>query len=230
MFISPTEPPELREQGVVTMLPEEYGADIMWDSKLGLVGVQRKVFPEDFMSSMFDNRLNEQLQKMKQLDVAILLLEGPVNWTTEGFLYGPTPRKKVYSKHRDYTWTRVQHHNYLASVQMRGVQVHHTDSLRETIECLNGLRVWTDKGEHSSLDSRGAATNPVWYTMSNADFLTWFYQGLLPSGIGPKTAAAIYQRLGLILRLTVTEEELKTVPGVGKKKAAGIVRFFDGRT
>lgn len=212
------------------MLPEEYGADIMWESRLGLVGVQRKVFPEDFLASVHDNRLNFQLQQMKQLDVAILMLEGPVQWTTEGLLYGRTPRNKVYSGHRnlnqEYAWDRVQLHNYLASVQMRGVQVHHTESIRDTIECVNGLRVWTDKREHSSLDSRGAAKSAVWYDLSNPEFFTWFYQALLPSGIGPKTAAAIYARLGVILRLTVGLEELESVPGIGRKTAAKIVRIW----
>lgn len=226
VYVSPTEPPELHALGTLTMLPEEYGADIMWESRLGLVGVQRKVFPEDFLASVHDNRLNFQLQQMKQLDVAILLLEGPVQWTTEGLLYGRAPRRKVYSKHRDYAWDRVQLHNYLASVQMRGVQVHHTDSLRHTIECVNGLRVWTDKREHSSLDSRGAAKSAVWYDLSNPEFFTWFYQALLPSGIGPKTAAALYERLGVILRLTVGLEELESVPGIGKLTAAKIVRIW----
>lgn len=229
MFISTTEPPELHALGVVSNYPEEYGADILWDSRLGLVGVQRKEFPGDFLASIQDNRLNEQLQKMKSLDVAILLLEGPVQWTTEGELYGRQPRKRTYSGHRDYSWSRIQHHNYLASVQMRGVQVHSTESLGETIECLNGLRVWSDKREHSSLDSRATAKNPVWYDLSNPDFYTWFYQGILPSGIGPKTARAIYERLGLIFRLTVGPAELETVPGIGKKKAQLIDRIWNGR-
>lgn len=218
MFISPTEPPELRAIGATDLLPEEFGADILWDSPLGRVGIQRKVFPGDFLSSVHDDRLYEGLKKMKQLDIAILLLEGKQLFTTEGQLIRDRNGKRS-------AWSRDQHRNYLTSVQLRGIQYAHTDSLSDTIGYVNNLRMWTYKGDHRSLDIRSAARGDAWGTITNVDYQRHLLQGL--PGVGPKQADAIIQTLGFIFGLTVGEDELMTVPGIGKGRARKIAKVFE---
>ena len=223
MFISPTEPPIIRECGITSPLPEEYGADILWHSKMGTVGIQRKQFPSDFVASINDGRLNKEFQQMKQLDVPMLVLEGKPRWTTEGALYGDTHRGR-----RVTTWTRSQLRSFIASVQLRGVQVHTTDSLTDTVDCINGLRVWTNKEDHSSLDRRPSArSSDLWGIVTNEDYVKWLYQSL--PGIGPKAAGAIWARLGMIFQLKVGPEELAGVPGIGKVRAQKIMEVFNGR-
>lgn len=224
MFISPTEPKALHDIGVISSLPEQHGVDVMWESKLGTVGVQRKVFPADFLASVHDGRLALEFQQMKQLAIPVLLLEGRQNWTTEGELYG-----SFGNPGRSYTWTRTQHRNYLTSVQLRGVQVQTSDSIADTIDYLYGLRLWADKGDHHSLDRRPKPQADVpWRRVSNEDWVKWLYQSW--PNIGPKQAGMIYKHLGVILRLTVGAEDLVSVPGIGKGIANRIMEIMNGRS
>jgi ERCC4-type nuclease len=218
MFIAPTEPPQLRALGVCTLMPEQYGVDIMWNSELGLIGIQRKVFPGDFLASVHDGRLNKEYQQMKALDVAILLLEGRDHWTTEGQLIRDRNGKRT-------SWSRTQHRNYLASVQLRGIQLATTESLPDTINYIGDMRVWTNKGEHHGLDIRPAAKGDGWGKVTNADYQRHLIQGL--PGIGPKQAEALLQHLGMIFSLRVTEEELMEVPGIGRRRATAIRKVFE---
>lgn len=231
MFISPSEPPMIQAIGIVSPLPEQYGVDILWNSRLGMIGIQRKQFPSDFLASTQDGRLNREYLQMKQLDIAMLLIEGIPRWTLEGELIGDTHRGK-----RSYSWSRVQHRDYIASVQMRGIQVHSSDSLTDTVDFVNGLRVWSDKRDHHSLDQRpdksgrlkeAAEQDDVWGSISSSSYIQYLYQSL--PGVGPAKAGAIYRQLGMIFRLTVSQEELEMVPGMGKRGASMIVEMFNGK-
>ncbi len=221
MFIAPSEPKTLKDMlhGVVSPLPEEHGVDFMWGSELGKVGVQRKVFPGDFLSSVHDGRLNREYQQMKELDFAVLLLEGAQNWTSEGELICDRGSQ-------DYRWTLQQHRAYLASVQMRGIHIGTSTSSHDTYDYLHTLQVWSNKPDHKGLDSRPPArpSNP-WERISNRDYCSYLLQGL--PGVGPKTAEAILDVLGMPLKLHVTAEDLMRVPGVGKVTAEKIVGVFD---
>lgn len=217
MFISPTEPEVLRDIGVTSSQPEEYGVDVLWQSKLGLVGIQRKEFPNDFLASVHDGRLNREYAMMKSLDVAVLLLEGKGQWTSEGRLIRGHNGKR-------HAWDRTQHRNYLASVQLRGVQVQTTDNIRDTIKFVQDLRRWSSKDHHLGLDTRPAARGTQWGSIENDDYVKYLYMSL--PGIGPVQADALLQHLGMIFRLDVGEEELQTVPGIGKGRAKKIVRVF----
>lgn len=218
MFISPTEPAVFSELGISNPLPEHYGVDFLWSSELGLVGVQRKVFPGDFLASVHDGRLNREYAMMKELDVAVLLLEGKAHWTSEGALI----RDRTDKRHQ---WSLTQHRNYLASVQMRGVQVHHSSSQVDTASFLMDMQVWTNKRDHTGLSSRPAARGK-WGDISNHDYYEYLLQSL--PGIGPKQAAAIRTTLGVILKPVVDAEQLMTVPGIGKGKAEKLLAVFNG--
>lgn len=219
MFIAPTEPASLKSIGAVSLLPEEYGADILWQSKAGTVGVQRKEFPGDFLASVHDGRLGQQILMMKSLDMGVLLLEGRQNWTMEGQLV-----RTQHGTGQRWGWDRTQHRNYLASVQAQGIQVHYSDSLADTIDFTLSLQKWTDKGDHTSVSSRPAASGPQWAKLTNADYVQYLYQSF--PGIGPKQAKALYDHLGMIFTLAIGEEELTSVPGIGKGRAGKIIRMF----
>ena len=65
MFISPTEPKRLGDTGVVSLTPEEYGVDVLFQTELGLVGVQRKVFPGEFLASVHEGWINKEDAQMR---------------------------------------------------------------------------------------------------------------------------------------------------------------------
>lgn len=214
MFISPTEPKTLQALGVVSSIPEEYGADILWSSKLGLVGIQRKVFPGDFLASVRDGRFYEGLIKMKALDMGVLVIEGEGNWTTHG---------QLITNYGQVRWDRESHRNFITSVQMRGIVVLGTPTLFDTLDCVAGLQVWSNKDNHTSLDIR-PSPDRVWGTITSRDYQLHILKSL--PGVNVKRAGAILDTIGFPFALTATEEDLMRVPGIGRKLAEKIAGVF----
>lgn len=221
MFISPTEPKPIKELGVVSSIPEQYGVDILWESRLGKVGVQRKVFPGDFLASVHDSRLRREYGQMEGLDLAVLLLEGKGQWTTDGKLL----QDRGQSNGR-YKWDRCQHRNYLTSVQMRGIVVHNSENTQDTISFVRSLRVWSDKDAHTSLERRGAPVGTGWGKLTNRDYQEYFLQGL--PDVGPVIARNVLDVVGMPVKLTASDEELLSVPGIGRGMVRKIRRVFEG--
>lgn len=213
IYVSPTEPTALKDIGLVSMISEEHGADVYWQVGEQDHGVQRKEFPGDFLSSVFDGRLGEQLDKMDVLDIKYLILEGNPFWTNEGKLM-----------HTRWGWTISQHTKLLASIQARGVQIHHTRHIPDTVERVEDLVEWSKKPAHNSLNRRASPSKDKWGRRNNHLWRRHFIQGL--PDIGPVQAEAIMSALGFPFQLTVTREDLMGVPGIGKKRAEKISRVF----
>lgn len=208
MLISPTEPPELRAIGSVTLLPEKFGADIAWAMKGGWVGVQRKEV-KDFIASIGDGRIGQQVSQMQALQHAHLVIEGRVTWTTEGEMANASGYGRPL--------TRAQWRGVIWSIQSRGVHVGFTDSLTDTIEFVRQLESWLRKEKHSSLNKREAVYAP-WGKASNRDFARHVLMGF--PGVGVELADRIIDKFGGIpLGWTVTVQEMLQVEGIGKKKA-----------
>lgn len=220
--VSGAEPAVFFSLGQSSGVAEEYGADFFWESKLGKVGVQRKEFPGDFLSSMQDpsGRMNLELLKMQSLDVKVLMIEGEqrANWANSGELWdGRHPRR----------YTLTQHRNYLASIQLfRGLQVQRTKDKWDSMEFIKGFYHWTMADEHHALDYRPAAkTEGFWDTLSNEDYQKWFLQSL--PLVGPKRAKAIIETLGFPFRMTLNSpNDLMEVPGIGGLLAQRIWDMF----
>lgn len=196
------------------MWPESFGADVAFPSRLGLVGIQRKEFPSDFLGSVHDGRLSEQRAKLQRCAIRVLVLEGRGTWTTDGDLvvsWGPG-------------WTRSQHRRYLWSCQLDGIWVSPTESLAETIELIEDLHAWAQKKEHG----RGGRPKPKgsggWGKATDRDWGSHLLQSF--DGVGPEMAERIFDRFGRVpLAWTCTEEEMAMVQGVGPKR---IERMFSG--
>lgn len=218
MFISPSEPEELRTIGMSSPLPETHGVDIMWLSRVGLVGVQRKEFPGDFLGSVQDGRLAQQISQMQGLDVAVLLLEGAPVWTSEGKLMQEWGR----------SWSRDTHRRYLWGVRARGVWVEDSVDLADTISVVSKLEEWSN-AEHTSLDTRPGAGTGTWgFKATNRDWQKWFLQGV--PGIGPELAEAILDKFGRVpMGLDVADEELLEVPGIGPKRVKRMRELLGGK-
>lgn len=207
MLIAPTEPAELRAIGTVTLLPERFGADIAWVNKAGWVGVQRKEV-KDFVASISDGRIGQQVSQMQALEHAHLIIEGRVLWTTEGEMVGDGFGKPL---------TRAQWRGVVWSIQQRNVSVGYTDSLKDTIEYVRQLEAWLRKGKHTSLNKRETVFAP-WGTPGNKDFARHVLMGF--QGVGIELADRIIDKFGGVpLSWTVTQEELLEVEGIGRKKA-----------
>lgn len=213
MLVSSAEPASLRTLGTYSPLPEQMGADFLIPCPLGMVGVQRKEI-HDLIASRGDGRLARELAQMKQLDQAILLVEGKLRWTSDGLL--STSRTK---------WTRAMHLGLLLSIQSNGVWVTSSESLQDSREYLSHLESWMMKENHKGINIR-PKPQTKWGQLNDRDFGIHVLQSF--DSIGPGVAGAIFDRFGVPMKWTVTQKDLETVPGVGPKRAAKMYRTLNG--
>lgn len=216
MLISSTEPASLRALGKVTTFPELHGVDI-WFVANGLkVGIQRKEF-KDLLASLEDGRLAKEIMQMTNLDYRILIVEGRPTFTNAGELVG-----KQYGR----GWTKAQINGALWSVQAKGLWVHWTDNLAETVEHVQWFEQWFSKNRHDSLERRPGPTS-IWGTKPTSEEYGSYVLQSLP-GVGPELAKRVYRKFGLPLKWTITIDDLMTVEGIGKKKAEAMIRAING--
>ena len=213
MWVSAAEPKSLQGLGTYSPLPEQFGADFLIPCPVGMVGVQRKEI-HDLIASRGDGRLARELAQMKQLDIAILLVEGRLKWTSDGVLSSSRSR-----------WTRNEHLGLLFSIQSTGIWVNSSEGLTDSREYLAALEKWFMKATHKGIMTRPKPTT-LWGTRNDRDWGIHVIQSF--DGIGPGVAGAIFDRFGLPMQWTVSKEELEMVPGVGKKRAGRMWETLNG--
>jgi len=208
MLVSPTEPALLKDIGRVSSTPEQYGVDFLWASRVGLVGVQRKEI-NDLVASLRDGRLAKEMGQWGKLDIAVLIVEGKMLWSTEGYLLSTRQ------------FTKAQLLGVLFSVQMTGAWSLQTETLGDTSLVVKSLETWLSKDRHGSLRTRPKAQGS-WGTADNREWGIHLLQSF--SGIGAEVAGRIYDSFGGVpLAWTVDEVDLMTVPGVGPVRATRMI-------
>lgn len=210
ILVSNTEPQDLRNLGRTTTYPENYGCDLLIPVKGEWVGIQRKEV-KDLVASVTDGRWPEQLGKMAQLPRSVILVEGRPRWSDDG----RTMLNVKYGK----GLTRPAWRGVLWSAQRRGIWVDGTGGLDETIVWVGQFERWL-RSNHSS-DVRRPGPSGLWGKATNEEWAVWFMQSF--QGVGPELAKRIVGKFGVPLRWTIGEEDLLTVEGVGKAKAAAIL-------
>lgn len=209
MLIAPTEPPALKALGKSSIAPEKFGVDVMFGTKYGAVGVQRKEI-KDFFASVADGRLAREYPLMQQLSIAVLLIEGRQRWSTEGYLLN-------IDQFTQRAWNRDQYRAYMLSVQQRGIWVVETDDLTDTIAWVKNFERWASKNSHHSLLARPKPQG-AWGKPESLDWQHFLAQSF--NGVGPVQAERIVAHFGGMLPIawTCTKEELGKVPGIGKMR------------
>lgn len=209
MLIAPTEPNGLKVLGKVSSAPEKYGVDVMFGTRHGIVGIQRKELA-DFFSSVADGRLAREYPLMQQLAIGILLIEGRQRWSTEGYLMS-------LDAHSRRQWTRDQFRSYMLSVQMRGVWVIETDDLADTVKTIENLHRWASKATHNSLIARPKPQG-AWGKPESHDWNMFLMQSF--PGVGPVQAERLLEHFGgrPPISWTCTREEMGAAPGIGKTR------------
>jgi len=214
ILIAPTEPPQLHSIGKTSPITEKYGSDILFSSKKHLIGIQRKSFPDDFLASLYDGRLQKEAAQMKRLHTAILLLEGKPFWTLDGALIDNNRRFSI-AQLRSLCW----------SLNLHGIVTDFTSSITDTAEYVKQLYKWTKKEKHISLVRR-PKTQGNWGKASSEDYAMFLLQSF--PGVGVTLAKNIYSHFnGLPFQWDCTKKELTNVAGIGRHRAKTLWEMFD---
>ena len=164
--------------------------------------VERKSF-RDFVSSIYQKRLFEQVERLREAySGCCLVVEGSPERVYE--LYNPMVFWGALAK-------------LIAETQ---VPVVFTADREQTAAFIYSLA----KKLQEKAEAVEARYKPKAYTLDQMQ--RFAVQGL--PGVGPKLADRLLKRFGSVRRVfTATEVELTGVEGVGRKKAMEIVRFLD---
>lgn len=212
ILVSPAEPAAIRRHFEVSSLCEQQGADFLFSSPAGMVGVQRKEV-RDLVASIRDDRIARELGQSRQLARMVLVVEGDWKWRRDG------------ESGRVEGFTRPQFDGLMLSFQHHGWWVLHTLSMADTVRTLKRAVSWFGKENHDSLIARPKPSAP-WGNGHNRDWAIHLLQSF--DGLGVKTAGAIFDHFGKApLAWTVTEKDLLAVPGVGKQRASTLVTSLD---
>lgn len=214
VYVSPTEPHAIKALGRVSIVPEEYGCDVLWVTETGdMCGVQRKEF-KDLVGSMNDGRLGKEVHQMEGLTYRMVVVEGKPKWTREGELMDG--------------WTSVtlrQVKAFLWSVRNQGVWVDYTEDISGTVNCVKWFMDWTSKDKHTALLGRPGPRGDGWGRVTNKHWQKHFLMSL--PGVGSELADKILEYYGGIpFSLDTDVVELMQVYGIGKVKAQQIVDVF----
>ena len=212
MLVSPAEPRELRELGNTSSAPEKHGADYLWYTKhIGMVGVQRKEI-NDLIASINDDRLAREIPLLQRLDLAMVVIEGRLEWTDDGFLLATSSG-----------WSRAQLLGVFWSLQLSGLCVGCTTSLTETTQFLSLFYRWTMKERHTGLLRKSQKASKDEYGIRSDRAWQVFLLQSFP-GLGYERARAIVDHFGgLPLQWT---GKLDEVAGIGKTTATRLERLL----
>lgn len=188
------------------------GCDILYYSytPFTLIGIQRKEI-NDFIASINDGRLEKELGQIEEapLSHAILILEGPIQYTNDGNLTSGT-------------FTKASLRNVLTSIQSRSIISIVTDDIMDTQRTIITTCEYLVKPNHTTLLRRPKTSRNSWGNTNSESFASHLLQSF--PNIGYTTAIAIYKHFGHIpLQWECDVAELVSIPGIGKKTAEQLI-------
>lgn len=204
-------------------IPESRGVDYVWEHNDTWHGVQRKEL-SDFLASLQDGRLAKEIGQMRaSITMPMLVIEesaGQPQWAHPHELDGGT--WAGYTG-RPITWAALQ--KILLTIRAQGIGIAATSGPRQTAQWIVAMRDWSMKETHSI---KGRPTpKDDWGNATNRDWQMHLLTAL--DGIGPKTANAILDHLGESpIKVTVDEQTLCQIPGIGAVTARRIIHSING--
>ena len=217
-LLSPTEndlSKVLGDSAITSSIPEEKGADILLYTKQGLIGIQRKKIPHDFISSIEDGRMARCTTLLQSTcEFRLLLGEGRFRYYPDGRLdLGPRVASHYNIKHIRGMLFDIRF--------VKNVEVDYTDDIRDTAHYILSLGEFFSAEKHLGLYRRPGAKG-TWGAPTSEDIDLWLLQSF--QGIGVTLAGNIIERFGgkVPIQWSCSLEELRSVPGLGKKRAEAL--------
>lgn len=212
---------------ITSDLPESKGADILLYTRYGLLGMQRKEIPNDFISSFTDGRMARSLALLTaSCTFTRLIGEGRFKYWPDGTVdLGMTKgRKRVPSR---FTRKHVQGMTFDIEF-VKGVVVDYTESVDDTVAYIRQVSEFLSREKHPGLYSRPSAQG-AWFVPSAREIDLWILQSF--PGVGPSIADKIIEKFDgkIPMGWTCTLNDLLSIPGLGNKKARDMWEALQGK-
>ncbi len=200
-------------------LPESKGADILIYTEAGLVGLQRKEVPNDFLTSFTDGRMSRETALLvDNCKFTRLIAEGRFQYFPNGNVvlggYDAKNRRPQASR-----FTRNHIRGMIFDLEfVKGIVVDWTEDILDTVAYIKALPTFLNKDKHLGLYTRPSAQG-AWYVPNARDIDLWILQSF--PGIGPTIADKIIIHFDgkIPLKWSCTLKQLEGVPGLSVKRA-----------
>jgi len=211
----------LGRDAIISSIPEDKGADVLVYTKQGLMGIQRKALPHDFISSITDGRMTRLTSLLaKHCPFRLLLCEGKFRYFPDGHL--------ALSDRKISRFTRAQVRGMLLDIKfVKGVDYDFTEDIEDTARYIKTLAEFMNREKHLGLFARPSAKG-TWQTPTGRDIDLWLLQSF--PGIGPTTAENIILACGsrVPLKWSCSFKQLLSVRGLGPKTAGELWKQLGG--
>lgn len=197
--------------------------DIEIFTKLGVVAIERKIIPEDLISSVTDGRLYKEIVAMREVSkFNIILFHGSFRYNRDNTLWVPGNKD---AKRVGRSWTKKGIKNLCRTLEyVETLHIEWANDSEELVEVVAEVEKYFNQVNHLSLKVRpGLHTD--WLIPTRQERIQYFYQGL-PS-ISAIRAKALTGKFPSPMNLySATVEDFKSIPGIGDKIATGIYNFL----
>jgi ERCC4-type nuclease len=213
IYLSPTEHDlaKVLPDAINSPLCEANGCDIFTVTSRGLLGWQRKTVA-DLEASLRDGRFHYQLAQIRSSSILayrFLILEIDRRRTT-------TDGRRLIDSSLTVDGIRT----VAVKCFLNDTLLIESAHIGETVAILETVSRYVEVGGGDRLYRPKPGGN-AWGTRSSRDWAIHLLQSF--PGIGPTTAAAIYDGLGVPFHWSVTEKDLTSIPGVGKVTARRLI-------
>ena len=217
ILISAKEPSKMKlalgEFGVESNIPYDFKIF----TPLGVIAIERKHFPNDFIASVDDDRLSRELAAMRSdSKYQILVIEGKANYTRKGNLI----IGRIETK-----WSLNGIKNLIRSIQfVEGCYIEYTDNMIGTATFLKDISAYFMTDKHLSLRSRQSLRTD-WLIPTDKERLLYFYQGLPGIKYGRAIILAEAYPCPLLL-YEASILDISKLKGIGKGLSKNIYNFL----
>lgn len=205
----------MADDAIISSIPEEKGADILIYSIEGLLGIQRKEVPHDFLSSVIDGRMARETSLLAECcQFRVVLGEGAFRYFPDGSVATGVPKGvKAFQRFTESSIRKI-----IFDIKLiKGVDVDFTKDLADTIKYIKTAHEYLTGTKHVGLFQRPKAQG-AWGSPTSRELHSWILQGF--PGVGPGLADAILRHFKRMpIRWDCSYNDLLKVSKIGAGRA-----------